>query len=76
VSHDQLLGLQLPPALAAQPPSAHQAGVGEDAQMFRDSLAGERGAPGQSRDGLGPALAEAGHQFETRRVPQRREDRS
>ena len=76
MSYDQPLGLQLPTALAAQPPSAHQAGIGEDAQMFRNPLAGEGGAPSQSRDGLGPVLAEAGHQFEARRVPQRREDGS
>jgi hypothetical protein len=76
MSYGQPLGLQLPTALAAQPPSAHQAGIGEDAQMFRNPLPREGGVPSQSRDGLGPALTETGHQFETRRVPQRREDRS
>ena len=61
--------------LAAQTSAVDEAGVGQDAQMFCYRLARESGAPGQSYDGLGPAPREAGHQLETRRVPQRREER-
>ena len=75
VGHDELVGLEFPTAFAAQTSAPHQAGISQDAQMFGNPLARKVGAPSQSRDGLGPALTDAGHQFETRRVPQRRKDR-
>lgn len=75
VGHDELVGLELPTAFAAQTSAPHQAGISQDAQVLRNPLARETCTASQSRDGLGPALTYAGHQFETRRVPQRRKDR-
>ena len=71
----ELARIQLPAALAARSMSPHQAGALENPQMLADRLSGAPGAERQSRDRLGPALAEAGHQLESRRVAERREDR-
>jgi len=68
--HVELVRLQLPTALAPYAPASHQAGIGENVQVFRDRLARESTAAGQPRDGLWPALAEAGHQFEARLISQ------
>lgn len=60
----QLPRFNFPQALAADADVAHQAGAGEDVQMFGDGLAGDFRTVGEARNGQRAHGAQAHHEIE------------
>jgi hypothetical protein len=65
---------ELPDTLPTAPNVPDQAGFSEHMKMFRDGLASDGGAGGETRDGHGTAGAEPGDQREPGFVAESRED--